>query len=213
MGPFVEGEGNAVEGLDGDACRDVRRFGERFGVEEGQDRHGTHGGRAVVEGESFLRAKLHGREPGSGEGFRRGHSPTAEAHLAEAEERQGQVGEGAEVAARTEGPLAWDERVDSKIEKGHELVQHCEADAGEAPDEAVDPKEHHGPDHVLGEGLAHTAGMALQKIFLKKPPVLPGDLHRGEIAEPRGDSVDHVIGTLPGLHGRGGLLDSAARFV
>ena len=192
--------------FNGERRRDVRGLGKVLGGHQRHYAHGAHRGRAVVQGESLLRPELHRLEPRRLERFGSEHDAPLITHFSEPQQREREVRERAEIAAGAHRPLRRDNRGNSQVQKCDELMQRREADTRKPPDETVDPQQHHGPRDLLGERLADAAGMALQEILLQQATILAGDVHRGEVAEARGDAVDNVVGVLPGFNGGGRLL-------
>ena len=101
----VERHVRAEERVEREGAQDVGRAdgAERVGHREPAD--GGHELRAVDEGEALLRLEGHRLEAGGAQGLAAVQDPPVDPALALAHERQREVGERGEVAARAHGPL------------------------------------------------------------------------------------------------------------
>ena len=121
-----EARARAVERLDGHRAGDVCRDLEPARAHEAERADGCHELRAVDEGQPLLRAKHHRLEPDGGERLAAGQQPSFDPGIAFAYERQREVSERCEVAARADG-------ASTRHDREHAAVQSTRSAAPRAP--------------------------------------------------------------------------------
>ena len=124
----------------------------------------------------------------------RGLGPLAAVeHLALADQRQRDMGELDEVAARTDGAVLGDDRRDAMVDEGRKLPDDRFADPGIAREERIEAADH-GADHErLGEGGAGADGMAADEVELQLLQLVAADDVRGHRPEAGGHAVDDLL--------------------
>ena len=128
----VERDVGALEGVEGERADDVGRADEAAGLGHREAADRGHELRAVDEGEALLGLQHERREAGRAQRLGGGQAPAADDALALADEREREVGEGREVAARADRALRGHDRVDAAVEHLDEPLEGLEAHAGEA---------------------------------------------------------------------------------
>ena len=151
--------------------------------------HRRHELRSVDEGQPFLRRERDGREPRRRECLGPAHQPAVDHGLSLADERQREVCQGREVAARPDRAPRRDARDDSGLEHVHEQRDRLHACARVPLGERVRPEQHRGPNHVVRVGLADAAGMAPEQPELELGGLLGRDRLGDEPPEPGVDAV------------------------
>src|SRR5581483_7856084 len=104
------------------------------------------------------------------------------------------MGQRREVAAGSYGALLRDDRMNSSVEKGNQLLQQLEADSTEALGENVGAQQNHGANLRLAQRLSDTARMASDKIDLQVGKLIGRHAHVRELAEACVDAVDRLAG-------------------
>ena len=173
--------------------------------------------RAVDERQALLRLEHDGLEPGAASACAGRHAPALEDALALADERERQVGERGEIAARADRALRRDERVDAAVEQRDQALERLEPDAGVALGEHVGAQQHQRARLGLLERRADARGVRAHQVHLQLAQAVVGDADLGEAAEAGGDAVDDVAARDRGVHdlsrganGRAGESSSAS---
>ena len=107
-------------------------------------------------------------------------------------------------AGSAEAPELGDDRREAGREQGGQPVDEHRPGAGEAGGQRPGPEQHHGPDDLGLDEIAHAGGVAEHQRQLQAPGLGRRDLHRRQRPEPGGDAVDRgPLGHDP-LHHRPG---------
>src|SRR5713226_4372238 len=93
----------SLQGFEREGTREVGRLGEPLRPEQTEGSERCHELGAVHQGKPFLGTKAQRLQPGAVERLASGQALAVEPGLALADQWQRQVGEGSEVAARTDG--------------------------------------------------------------------------------------------------------------
>ena len=150
--PGVEGAVGPQDGFDRERGGDVRDLGEPGGPRGRQHADGGHALGAVDEGEALLGLQHEWRETAATKRRQGRHPLACEPHLPLADHRQGEVGEGGEVARGAERALFGHDGEDVPAEHLDEPQHHLASDPRVAESEHVRPQGEHGP-HLLGGKL------------------------------------------------------------
>ncbi len=123
-----------------------------------------------------------------------GHRGTVGApHLPFADEREGAVGQGGEVAAGPERAVLADHGHDVVVEQRELQVDHLGSSAGVRHGEAAGAQQLESPHHLWFDRVAHARRVRAHERRLQLGRPLGRDHRPGERAETGGDAVDGVI--------------------
>ena len=132
----------AVERLDGHRAGDVCRDLEPPRANEAERADGCHELRAVDEGQPLLRVQHHRLEPDGGQRLAAGQQPSFDPGIAFAHERQREVSERCEVAARADGASTRHDREHAAVRALDQQLHELDPGAGVALRERVRPQQH-----------------------------------------------------------------------
>ena len=154
----------------------------RFEKRKGAD--GLHGLGAVHQGEALLRLEHHRLEPRAPQRFAPGQPLAAEERLALADQHQGEVRQGSEIAARAHRALLGHDGDDVPLEQRDQEVQRALADSAVPSGEHVRAKQHQRAHCLRRQGDAHSGGVRMQQVALQLAEIGARDGHLGQRAEP-----------------------------
>ena len=166
---------------------------ERARIADRERRDGRVRLRAVDEGDALFRRERERREAGLGEHRRGGAGAVATMEFALADEREREMRERREVAARADGPLLGNGRPEVGVEHRAEESRHVGARAREALRDDVRAEEHHRAHFALRERRTHAARVAADEIHLQRGELVARDRHLAQFAEARRDAVHHLV--------------------
>ena len=193
-----EARPRALQRLDRERARDVRRLGEATCADEAERAERRHELCAVHERQPFLRLQRLRFEAGPFERFPAREALAAEPRLPLADQRERQVRERREITARPDGATARDDREDSAVETLEQELDELGPRAGPALRQRVRAEQHRGADDLVRVRLPHAARVAAQEAQLQLLGQLLRDRLRDEAAEPG----VHTVGVLaPSVRG------------
>ena len=185
----MEARQRALQRLERHRAGDVRRLGEPEGARQPERCHRRHELRAVDQRETLLRLQPHGRQTGAGECLGARHTDTVDEGLPLADERQREMRERGQVAARAHRAPRGHVGDDPRVEDGEEQLDGLDPGARVALRDRVRPQHHRGAHDLVGIRLPHPAGVAAQQAQLQLLGLLLRDRLRDEAAEARVDPV------------------------
>ena len=195
----------ALQRLEGERARDVRRPGESLRPNDRQRADGGHELGPVDERQAFLGLQLDRLEAGADERLGPREDVAVDLRVALADQREREVRERGEVARRADGAPARHERGHARVQAAEEQLHGLDPRARVPLGERVRAQEHRPPHHLVGVRLADAARVASQEPELE----LRGELGRDRLRdEPAEAGVDPVRVLAPGL---GSALDELAR--
>ena len=210
----VEGGGSATEGFHREGGCGLG------GVEEGLERgeleaaEGEHGLGAVEQRDAFLGLKREGRETSGGETLGGGEDSAVVVGEAFADEDEGHVGEGGEVAAGSDAAARRNDGRDVVIEKVADTLSDDGTNAGEALGEDVGADEHHAANDGSWERFADAAAVGADEVDLHLLDFVVVEADVGEEADAGIERVDGsgaTHGRFDGLAGAGHAFNSERR--
>ena len=136
-----------------------------------------------------LLARRIGSSPTRAERVAAGEPLALDDRLALADERQREVGERGEVAARPDRPARGHDREDTAVQALDEQLHRRDARSREALRERVRAQEHRRAHDLVRVRLADAARVAAQEAELELLGELLGDVRRDEAAEAGVDAV------------------------
>ena len=84
---------------------------------------------------------------------------------------------GRQIAAGAHRAFFRDNGPDTGIKKVQQGLERLRAQSGVPLGQVVDAHGHDGPNHFLGQGVAHAGGMAHENIHLQLPGLFRGNGH------------------------------------
>ena len=196
MNRRMEARQRALQRLERHGARDVAGTAEPERPHEPERRDRRHELRPVDQREPFLRLQSHRLESRRSERLGPRHPDALEHRLALTDERQRQMRERCEIAARTDRPARRHVRDDPGVEDGEEQLDRLDARAGVALCDRVRAQHHRGAHDIVGVRLADAARVTAEQSQLK----LLGLVVRDRLGdEPSEASVDPVGVLTPEL--------------
>ena len=191
----MEARARALQRLERERTGEIGRPRQPPCAHERERRHRRHELGAVDQRQPFLRAQADRLEPGGGEGLRAREQCPLEPGLAFADERQRQMSQRSEVAARADRAAGRHPRQDTAVEAFDQQLDCLDPRAREPLRERVRPQQHRRAHDLRRIRLAHTAGVAAQQPQLELVDLVGGDGLGDEATEARVDAVG-VLGRL-----------------
>ncbi len=198
----VECGRRAEERLERRGAGDMRRVPERAGIAHGECGHRRVRLSAVDEREPFLGTEHDRCEPRLREQLRGGTAVSRRTmdEVALADERERQVSERSQVAARADAALLGHQRPEIRVEHGAEQFRQCGTGAGEPLREDVRTQQHHRAHFAPRQRHTHAGRMAAHEVHLQRRELVRRDRHVGELAEPRRHAIHDLVAGDDALH-------------
>jgi hypothetical protein len=146
--------------------------------------------RAVDERQAFLHRETMRREAGAFERRGRRHAHAAVERLAFAEQRQAEMRERREIAARPDRALLGNDRCDIGIEQSHERLDQRRADSRITARDRMRAQHEHGTHHRNRQRIAVAHRVAAHQIDLQAIDFVAGDARAREWTEAGVDAVE-----------------------
>ncbi len=185
----VEARPRALERLERERAGEVGDAGEPSRAHEREGGHRGHELRAVDQRQTLLRRQRDRLEPRGGERVGAAVERPGEPRPTLADERQGQVRERREVAARADRAAGGDARQHAPVQALDQQLDRLDARAGVALCERVRAQQHRRPDDVGRIGLADPTRMAAEQPELELLDLIVGNRLGDEAAEAGVDAV------------------------
>ena len=200
--PRIKGVHHALQGLQRHGPDDVGGLGGLLEVIEPQGGHGGGGGGAGHQGQALFRAEGDGLQPGLLQGLVAGQQLPLVIGLAPANEHQGHVGLGGEIAhaAVPGGPGGH-----APVQELAILLQQLQPHAAIALAQVLQDHQHHAPHPLDAQRLAQGDGVGQDDVLLELGRLLLADGLGTQRAEAGGDAVHHFSLVHPALHQLAGL--------
>ena len=172
----------ALHGVHRHGGDDVGRGRDALGVDERQRRHRGHDLGAVDQRQPLLGRQLEALQPGPAQRLlaatpARPDSTASPSPIS----TSARCASGARSPEAPTDPCARHDRVDTGVEQVQQTVDHHRPGSGIAPRQDVRAQHQHRAHRVLGERLAHPAGVRAQQVALEL-----GELRRSGCARRRG---------------------------
>ena len=199
--PGVKGVHHALQGLDRHGTDDVGGLGGLLQVPQGQSGHGGGGGSSGHQGQALLGAQGDGLQTGLGQCLRAGEQLALVVGLAPADEHQGHVGLGGEVAhaAVAGGPGG-----QPAVQEPAVLLQHQQPDAAVSLAQVLQDHQHDTTNPLDAQGLAHRNGVGQNDILLELGGLVLVDGLGAQRTEAGGHAVHDLALVHPAFHQRPG---------
>ena len=194
-----EARARSLQRLERDRAGDVGGLRQPVGADHAEGAERGHELGAVHERKPFLRLQPDRLEAGLLERLASREPPPFEGGLALADQRQREVGERSEVAARADGAAARHVRQHAAVEALHEQLDRHRARARVALRQRVGAEEHRGAHDLVRVRLADPAGVTAQEAELELFGQLLGNRARDEAAEAGVDAVGVLLAAVRGL--------------
>ena len=150
----------------------------------GQAEMAEHPVRAVGQGQALFGFEGDRRQTGGAEGVGRGCWPARPVdHLPLTHQGQGHVRQRSQIAAATERAVFADDRRDSGVEQADQTVDQLRSNPGISLGQGGGPQEHHGPDRLRFNLVAHGGGVGADQTDLQGGPLPGGDVPLGQGAK------------------------------
>ncbi len=185
----MEARQRSLQRLERHRAGDVRRPSEAQSTRQPERRHRRHELRAVDQRETLLRLQPHGRQTGAGQCLGARHTDTVDEGLPLADERQREMRERCQVAARAHRAPRRHVRDDPRVEDGEQQLDGLHAGARVALRDRVRAQHHRGAHDLVGIRLPDAARVAAQQAQLQFLGLLLRDRLRDEAAEAGVDPV------------------------
>ena len=192
MDARIEGGVGAAQGVGRGGADQVGEAHEAPRFEGGEREQRGHRLRAVDQRQAFLGLQDEGREAGAREPFGARHLDAAGAHPSLAEERQRQVGERGEVAARPHRAAARHDRQHLLVEQREQGLDHLRPHARVAAGQGVGAQQEHAAHRGVAQRLPHSGGVREEEPLLEECQLVVGDAHPRQVAEAGVDAVDRL---------------------
>ena len=206
-----EGDVGAEERLDAHRRHDRCGPDEPVGVRQQERPDGAHQLCPVQQGQAFLRPELERFESDVAQGVPGRHDPSADLHLAAPDERQGEVGEGREIARGADTALRGHDRVDAVRQHRQEPVHDERTAAAVAERQRVRPQQEHRAHDLARERRPDTGRVAHQQPALEFARPIGVHESRRQVAETRRHAIDDRALRDQGFDDVAGLLHPFAR--
>ena len=205
--PRVKGVHHALQGLQRHGPDDVGGLGGLLEVVKAQSRHGGGGGGAGHQGQTLLRAEGNGLQTGLFQGLVAGQQLALVIGLAPADEHQGHVGLGGQIAhaAVPGGPGGH-----APVQELAVLLQQLQPHAAVALAQVLQDHQHDAPHPLDAQGLAQGDGVGQDDVLLQLGRLLFADGLGTQGAKAGGDTVHHLLLVHPALHQLAGLVHPLA---
>ncbi len=190
----------AAQGLEAHRRRADRCPPEHPGVVHEQGQEGRLRLGTVDERQSFLGRESERREAGPAEGGSGGRGAAGIEHFAFAHQREGDVAQRRQIAARPDASLLRHPRDDAGVEERDERIDQVRPDAARRAEQHVGPKQHESPHHGNGQRRSDACRVAPDQIGLKLIELVGRHPDVGELPEARVDPVDGLPRRDRGLH-------------
>ncbi len=196
----------AEQCLDGDGAGHVGGGGQPVEVGHRQAQVGQHPLGAVEERKALLGLQHDGLQPGGGQGVGTRQPPAVVGqHLPRPDEDGADVSQGRQIAGGAEAAQLGDGRSHPGPQQTDEPVDQRRPDARQPGGQRPGPEQHHRPDHLGLDQIAHPGGVTEHQRQLQPARLVGRHLHRRQRSEPGGDAVDGgAVGHDPLDHGSGG---------
>ena len=185
----LEARARPLQRLERERARKICRRGKAARSNHAERRHRGHELRPVDEREPLLAGQPDRLEPDGTERGRAVQELPVDERLALPHQRERQVGERSEVAARTDGPARRHPRQHAAVQALDEKLDRGDVSAGEPLGQCVRPQQHRRADDIVGIRLADAAGMASEQPELQLLGELLRDVRRNELPEACVDAV------------------------
>ncbi len=186
VGPFERVAAQAAEHVGG--------IHQCFRRKQRQRAHSQHGLRAIDQRDGFLGFQYQRLDLRPLQRLRAGnaHAFLVEA-LAFADQRQRQMRQRSQIAARAHASLRRHNRSDAAVEHLAERVDDDGPHAGVALGERVGPQQHHGARFRDGQRLAHADRVRAHQVDLQFANLVAGDAHVAQFADAGGDGIGDLV--------------------
>ena len=180
-----EARARALQRLERERAREIRSRGEATRSNHAERGHRGHELRAVDEREPLLAREPDRLQPDGAERSGPVQELPVDERLALPDERQRQVCERSEIAARAHGPARGHPRQHAAVQTLEQELDRDDARAGESLGERVRPQQHRRADDVVGVRLTDAARMASEEPELQLLGELLRDVGRHETSRTR----------------------------
>jgi hypothetical protein len=205
----VEESVRGAAGVERHGGRAMGGAGEMIDIGEHEGADGAHHVGAVDEGEPFLRLQFDRGEVCAGQRVRPRKVLTLICRFAFAEQDEGGVGEGREVARGADGPPGGDDGRDAGVQQVEDALNEVGPGAGMAPAEAGGLDEHHRANDIVGQRFADAGGVGADEVVLDIAELFGVDADAGEGAEAGVDAVDRLFAGGVLINDGAGAVDAA----
>ena len=154
-----EGRGAGQQTLHGHGGDRVGLGEQTSRVVDGQAQHAEDGVGAVGDRQTFLLGQFDWLQTGFGQGLGRRLADPIDHHLPLAQQRQRSMGQGGQISRRAQRPVLGNHWRDPGVQQVDHALGHQRAGAAVAQCEGAGPKQHHGPNHLVLNRLAHASRM------------------------------------------------------
>jgi hypothetical protein len=191
---LVEGGIRALQSIAAKTSQDIGRIYQRLGGQQRQRANGQHSLRPVDERDGFFgfehqRFDLRLLEcVGAGNSFARCVDT-----FAFADQRQREMGQRSEVAARTHASLRRDEGRNPAIQHFAQRIDDDGANARVTLGQRIGAQEHHGADFRGGERFTDPHRMGAHKVDLQLTNLFADDAHVAQLADAGGDGIGKFV--------------------
>ena len=185
----MEARARALQRLERERAREVGGAREPPRPDERERCHRGHELRPVDQREALLRDEAQRLEADRGERVRATEQLSVHPRLALADERQREVRQRSEIAARPDRAARRHARQDASVQALDQELDELDASSGVALRERVRPQEHRRPHDLVRIGVADAARMAAEEPQLELLDLVVRDRARDEPPEAGVDAV------------------------
>ncbi len=193
MNPGVKLGAASHEHLKAHGAGNVRQFCQAHRIVNHQGRNAGHHLGAVDQGQPFARLQNQRRKADLLQGPGTAHALTLKKSLSHADQDQAEMGCRRQITAGAHRTLFRNHRRYAAIQKRHKMTEGLVGAGGVSHVKIVEPNGHDRTNHIFGQGISDTRGMAHENLLLQDARVCRGYRDIAQGAKACCDAVDHLF--------------------